>query len=46
MCMNIGVHTFLPPPLTSAAEPADASELSDCQTAVLCGCGDKTFKCY
>lgn len=37
------VHTFLPPPLTSAVEPADASALSDCQTAALCGCGSKTF---
>lgn len=36
------MHTFLPPPSTSAAAPADASALSDCQTASLCGYGDKT----
>lgn len=36
------VHTFLPPPSTSAAAPADASALSDCQTASLCGYEDKT----
>lgn len=28
---NIEVHTFLPPPLTFAVAPEDASELSDYQ---------------
>lgn len=37
------VRTFLPPPSISAAAPADASALSDCQTAFLCGCEDKTI---
>jgi len=32
------VHTFPPPPLISAVEPAGASVLSDFQTVVLCGC--------
>lgn len=30
------VRTSLPPPLTFAVEPADASALSDCQTTILC----------
>lgn len=34
--------TFLPPPLTSAAELADASAQSDCQLTDLCGCWAKT----
>lgn len=35
--MTNDVHTFPPPPLAFAVEPADASELSDYQIEDLCG---------